>query len=94
MTTHMRPTVFAEAFRHVTGRDPTPLLVAEALKDPDIKRKIDEQMMAIEDFREDEGDDDEDDDDGKCISCSCKLDKAAIEAGRDQCFECYLEEQD
>ena len=51
MTTHMRPTVFAEAFRHVTGRDPTPLLVAEALKDPDIKRKIDEQMMAIEDSR-------------------------------------------
>lgn len=31
---------------------------------------------------------------GKCISCDGKLDKAAIEADRDQCFECYLEEQD
>jgi hypothetical protein len=33
-------------------------------------------------------------DEGKCFSCGCKLGKEAIEAGRDQCFECYCEEQD
>jgi hypothetical protein len=52
-----RPTVFAEAFRDVTGQDPTPALVAQALKDPAIKRQIDEQINAILDLREQEDDD-------------------------------------
>jgi hypothetical protein len=43
----------------VTGLDPTPFRVALALKDPDIKRQIDEQMMAILELREQEGDEDE-----------------------------------
>jgi hypothetical protein len=33
-------------------------------------------------------------DGGKCFSCGCKLDEEAIEAGREQCFECYLVDQD
>jgi hypothetical protein len=55
-TRHERPTVFVEAFRDVTGQDPTPQAVAQALKDPDIKCRIDEQMAAIMDLREEEGD--------------------------------------
>jgi hypothetical protein len=51
----MRTTVFAEAFRHVTGQDPTPALVAQAMKDPAIKHQIDEMMAAIEELREQEG---------------------------------------
>jgi hypothetical protein len=49
-----RETEFQEAFRHVTGTDATPLAVAEALKDPEIKRRIDEQIQAIRETREDE----------------------------------------
>jgi hypothetical protein len=53
---HERPTVFAEAFRDVTGQDPTPLLVAAALMDPDTKRQIDELMGVILELREQESD--------------------------------------
>ena len=38
---------------------PDPLAVAEALKNPSIKRQIDEQVTAILDLWEDEGDPDE-----------------------------------
>jgi hypothetical protein len=31
---------------------------------------------------------------GKCFSCGCKLDKEEIEAGREQCFDCYCIDQD
>jgi hypothetical protein len=32
-------------------------------------------------------------DEGKCFSCGCELDEEAIEAGREQCFDCYFEAQ-
>jgi hypothetical protein len=33
-------------------------------------------------------------DDGKCCTCGCKLCKEEIEAGREQCFDCYCIDQD
>jgi hypothetical protein len=31
--------------------------------------------------------------DGCCVDCGCELDQVALEAGRDMCFECYVEHQ-
>jgi hypothetical protein len=31
---------------------------------------------------------------GKCCGCGEELEEEAIEAGREQCFECYCEAQD
>lgn len=31
---------------------------------------------------------------GKCCTCGCKLAKEEIEAGRDQCFDCFCIDQD
>jgi hypothetical protein len=47
---------FAEAFKMVTGKDPTPLTVAEALKNPKIKREIDDTMAAIRETNEEQAD--------------------------------------
>jgi hypothetical protein len=38
--------------------DPTPLNVAAAMRDPNLKRQIDEQMQVIGDLREDEATED------------------------------------
>jgi hypothetical protein len=32
-------------------------------------------------------------DESVCFSCGCKLDEEAIEAGREQCFDCYFAAQ-
>jgi hypothetical protein len=31
---------------------------------------------------------------GKCFSCGCTLDREEIDAGREQCFDCYCIDQD
>jgi hypothetical protein len=54
-----RTSVFVEAFGGVTGQDPTPLAVEAALKHPDIKHQIDEQIAVILELRELEGDEEE-----------------------------------
>lgn len=41
-----------EAFLDVTGQLPTPANVEDALRNPDLKRQIDEQMQAIIEVRE------------------------------------------
>jgi hypothetical protein len=33
-------------------------------------------------------------DDVCCIDCGCKLNKEALECGRDVCFDCYVAQQD
>lgn len=45
-------TPFEEAFHDITGEWPTPLSVAAALKDPEIKASIEEQLQAVIDQRE------------------------------------------
>jgi len=55
-----RPSEFEEAFRTVTGQAPDPMAVAAAMRDPNIKRQVDELVQAIRDLREDEGDAGED----------------------------------
>jgi hypothetical protein len=51
MSRHLT-TPFEEAFKEITGQDPTPANVAAALKDPNLKRQIDEQVEAILEIRE------------------------------------------
>jgi hypothetical protein len=45
---------FAEAFRLVTGGDPTPLSVAAALKDPKLTKEINDTIEVIREQPEDE----------------------------------------
>jgi hypothetical protein len=51
--------VFVEAFRMVTGADPTPINITRALKDPELKQEIEETMLVIEETREDEKEEDD-----------------------------------
>ena len=51
MSKHLT-TPFEEAFKDITGQDPTPANVAAALKDPNLKRQIDEQVEDILEIRE------------------------------------------
>lgn len=49
-----RPTPFNEAFRDVTGLDPTPTAVTEVLLDPAIRKAIAEQEQTIIEMRDTE----------------------------------------